>query len=98
MKIRRVKCNNRKRAFQIEAANRRFDFPYSKVAPKPTAADPIVSASVDPELGREAFTYVLRSGREGFVHIEQILDYNEDPTYIRDTMLYKLTIEAQKHI
>ncbi len=57
-----------------------------------------MSVAVDPELGREAFTYVLKSGREGSVHMEQILDYNEDPTYIRDAILYKLTIEAQKRI
>jgi len=98
MKIRRVKSNNRKRAFEVEAGNRRFDFPYSKALPRPTAGDPIRSVTVDPELGREAFTYVLKSDREGSVHMEQILDYNEDPTYIRDAMLYKLTIEAQKRI
>ncbi len=54
--------------------------------------------TVDKELGREAFTYVLKSGREGSVHIEQVLDYNEDPTYMRDAMLYRLTLETQKRV
>ena len=31
--------------------------------------------------GREAFTYVLHSGRTGTVHVEQVLEYNQDPTY-----------------
>jgi predicted XRE-type DNA-binding protein len=53
---------------------------------------------VDAELGREAFTYVLESGREGSVHIEQVLEYNQDPAYLRDALLYKLTIEAQKRV
>lgn len=31
---------------------------------------------VDPELGREAITYRLESGREGSVHIDAVLEYN----------------------
>ncbi len=53
---------------------------------------------VDKELGREGFTYVLRSRNEGTVHIEQVLEYNRDPGYSRDLLLYKLTLEAQEHI
>src|SRR5207244_747274 len=98
MRIRRVKSNNRKKAFELETSTRRFEFPYSKVLPKPSAMDPVIAAAVDKELGREAFTYVLKSGREGSVHIEEVLDYNEDPTYMRDAMLYRLTIEAQKRV
>ena len=33
--------------------------------------------SVDAEAGREAFTYVLHSGRTGTVHVEQVLKYNQ---------------------
>ncbi len=54
--------------------------------------------SIDDELGREAFTYRLKSGKEGSVHIEQVLEYNEDPAYMRDLLLYKLTLEAQKRL
>jgi len=98
MKIRRVRSNNRKKAFEIETSTRRFEFPYSKALPKPTSMDPVMSVIVDRELGREAFTYKLKSGREGSVHVEQVLDYNEDPTYMRDAILYGLTIEAQKRV
>jgi len=54
--------------------------------------------AVDKDLAREGFTYVLESGREGTVHVEQVLEYNQDPSYLRDLLLYKLTIEAQKRI
>jgi ABC-type uncharacterized transport system YnjBCD substrate-binding protein len=64
----------------------------------PTAADAVVSVLVDGELGREAFSYVLESGREGTVHVEQVLEYNEDPAYMRDLLLYKLTLEAQQRL
>jgi hypothetical protein len=53
---------------------------------------------VDKELGREGFTYVLESGKEGTVHIEQVLEYNQDPSHLRDALLYKLTLEAQKRV
>jgi hypothetical protein len=38
------------------------------------------------------------SGIESSVHIEQVLEYNQDPSYMRDLLLYKLTIEAQKRV
>ncbi len=53
---------------------------------------------VDQELGKEAFTYILKSGKEGSVHIEQVLEYNEDPKYLAELLTYKLSLEAQKHI
>jgi hypothetical protein len=53
---------------------------------------------IDPEVGREAFWYVLRSGARGYVHAEQVLDYNQDPSYVRDQRLYRLTLEAQRRI
>jgi len=98
MKIRSVGYNNRKKAFEIKARSRTFAFPYSKAVPPPTVDDPVCRVAVDKELAREGFTYVLESGREGTVHVEQVLEYNQDPSYLRDLLLYKLTIEAQKRI
>ena len=98
MKIQSVTPNNRKKAFEVKTSRRTFQFPYSKVDPQPGVADPITQLFVDKELGREGFTYVLESGKEGTVHVEQVLEYNQDPRYLRDALLYKLTIEAQKRI
>jgi hypothetical protein len=39
-----------------------------------------------------------QSGKSGTVHIEQVLEYNEDPRYLRDSLLYKLTLEAQQRL
>ncbi len=41
---------------------------------------------------------MLESGKEGTVHSEQVLEYNQDPHYLRDVLVYKLTIEAQKRV
>ena len=98
MKIRSVSRNNRRRAFEVGTWREPFLFPYSKADPAPTPDDPVAEVAVDEELGREAFTYRLASGQEGSVHIEQVLEYNQDPSYMRNLLLYKLTIEAQKRV
>jgi hypothetical protein len=69
-----------------------------KAEPPPTADDPIDVVSVDKELGREAFIYSLKSGAEGTIHIDQVLEYNQDPGYLRDLLLYRLTLEAKKRV
>ena len=66
--------------------------------PMPTAGDPIARVFVDKELDREGLTYELVSGKTGTIHLEQVLEYNQDPNYLRDLLLYKLTLEAQKRI
>lgn len=76
--------------------NRVFIYPYARA--ENDAADLVREVHVDTELGREGFSYVLESGREGTVHAEQVLDYNEDPDYLRQALLYKLTVEARKRI
>lgn len=98
MKIRSVVANNRKKAFEVRTSSRTLPFPYAKADPTPTSEDRISRVFVDRELGREAFTYVLESGKEGSILAEQVLDYNQDPAYLRDLLLYNLTIEAQKRV
>jgi hypothetical protein len=98
VKIRSVTHNNRKRAFEVRTARRKLVFPFLKADPAPTIQDPITELVVDTEAGREAFTYALHSGRTGTVHVEQVLEYNQDPKYLRGLLLYRLTLEAQKRI
>jgi hypothetical protein len=84
--------------FEVRTSTKTLAFPFSKAEPAPTSEDPVTELSVDPETGREAFNYVLHSGRTGTVHVEQVLEYNQDPTYLRDLLLYRLTLEAQKRV
>ena len=98
MKIRSVKANNRRKAFEVMAVGKRLVFPFTQLEVPPTADDPIAKVYVDRELGAEGFTYVLKSGREGTVHVEEVLQYNQDPDHLRDLLLYRLTLEAQKRI
>ena len=98
MKIKRVKPNNRKKAFEVTTYNQTYLFPYAKLELQPSTTDKIADVYVDAELGKEAFTYVLASGNEGTVHIDHVLEYNRDPAYLRDLLLYKLTLEAQNRV
>jgi hypothetical protein len=92
VKIRSVRINARRQAFEIRTSARRLLIPFAKVDPKPTPANPAVRAYVDKEIGSEGFGYVLRSGREGTVHIEQVLEYNKDPDHLRDQLISLLQI------
>src|SRR5215813_5556717 len=98
MKIRSVRFNNKRKDFEVAASVKKFVFPYVKATPSPTSDDPVTWVYVDKELVGEGFTYELQSVKTGTVHAEQVLEYNRDPNYLRDLMLYKLTIEAQRRI
>jgi hypothetical protein len=98
VRIRTVKANNRRRVFEVQVGSEVLPFPYSKAEPAPEQHDLVARVAVDEELAREAFSFELRSGRSGTVHIEQVLEYNQDPSYMRDLLLYNLTLEAQARI
>ena len=98
MKILAVTPNNRRRAFEIETKDQALPFPYVRAQPEPTRDNRVCDVWIDAEIGNEAFTYTLESGAEGTVHVDQVLEYNEDPTYLRDQLLYRLTLEAQKRV
>jgi predicted XRE-type DNA-binding protein len=98
VKIRSVDANNRRKAFLVQAGRKSLAFPYAKCVPSPTAEDPVARAFVDPEIGNEGFTYVLASGGEGTVHIDHVLEYNQDPRFVEKRALYELTLAAQSRV
>ncbi len=98
MKIKSVACDNRRKTFWVATSRKTYGFPYAKLDLRPSRENPIAKVAVDGELGNEAFTYSLASGEEGTVHLEQVLDYNRDPGYLRDLLLYKLTLAARERV
>ena len=98
MKLRGVRVNSRRKVFEVRTSSRRLLLPFARVDPRPTPADPVTRAFVDKDLASEGFGYILKSGREGSVHVEQVLEYNKDAGYLRDQLLYTLTLEAQKRV
>lgn len=98
MKIKRVTANNRKKAFEVETAAEVYAFPYALLRIQPDAGNRVEDAFPDPDLGSEGFTYRLADGREDTVHLDAILEYNRDPDYLKDLLLHRLTLEAQKAV
>jgi len=98
MRIRAVTPNNHKKAFEVATSSQRYWFPYAKLDAPPSRQDPVRRVYVDKELGNEAFTYELASGRQDTVHIDHVLNYNRDPRYMRDQLLYRLTLVAQERV
>jgi len=98
VKVQSVAFNNRRKGFEVRTRAHCYWFPYARLDPQPTSRDPVVAAAVDAEIGREGFSYRLRSGRDGTVHLDQVLDYNRDPAYLRDLLLYRLTLAAQQRV
>ncbi len=99
MKVQMVSINNRRKEFLVATrARASYTFPYAEADPRPCSGNWIKEVFVDKELGNEAVTYVLDSGDEGSIHMEQILEYNEDPNYMAKLLTYKLTLEARRGI
>ncbi len=98
MKIKNITYNNKKKHFELTTSSKEYVFPYSRLKLKPTLTNKISDVYVDSELGNEAFTYTLESGKEDTIHIDQVLDYNADLDYLTNMLLYKLTLKAQQLI
>lgn len=98
MKIKNVQHNNRKKAFEVITAKGIFEFPYAKARPQPRRGNYVRDVYVDKDLGNEGFTFILESGVEGSVHLDHVLEYNQEPEYMRDLLLYNLTVAVQERL
>ena len=98
MKIKNVTPNNHRKAFEVKTWHKTLLYPYAKLEVQPDKSNGIIHVEIDHDLAREAFTYSLNKGEEATIHIDQVLEYNRDPRYLSDLMIYKLTIKAQKEI
>jgi len=98
MKIQAVEANNRKKAFEVRTVRETFVYPYAKLDLQPTPDNRVLEAFPDPDTGREAFTYRLESGAEETIHLDAVLEYHQDPAYLNEVLLHRLTVEAGKAI
>jgi hypothetical protein len=99
VKIRRLTVNQRKAQLEIGVSSGRiYPFPFSRLDPRPTPKNRIRAAFIDRELGNEGVTYVLESGAEGSLHIDHVLEYNEDPRLLSELLTHRLTLEARERI
>lgn len=99
MKLHRVSVSYRRRGIELVVrGGDRWFYPFARMEPAPSMDDRIATIEIDAELAREAVSYTLESGAEGFVHIEQALDYNADPSYLAELLVHRLTVEARRRV
>jgi hypothetical protein len=98
VKIRAGEANNRKKAFELHTSRGVFTYPYAKLELQPGADNRIREVYPEPETGNEAFTYRLESGDEDTVHLDVVLEYNQDPSYLNELLLHRLTVEARRAV
>ena len=98
MRIESVRADEDQQVFIVRTWRGSYSFPFGTADPAPDMVNPVEEVFVDEELAMEGFTYRLASGVEGSVLLDQVLDYNQDPAYLRNMLLYKLTLEAQRQL
>lgn len=97
MKIKSVTTDNKSKRVLIRTfTSQEFSLPFSKLTLMPSRENSISKIYVDKELGNEAITYELESGEEDSIHLDVFLDHNKDPGFLRDILLYELTIKAKE--
>jgi hypothetical protein len=94
VKIQSVDANNRKKCFEVHTRTAEYTFPYALLPAPPSGSNRVTEAFPDPDLGKEGFTYRLADGTEETVHVDAVLEYNEDPSYLNELLLHRLTVEA----
>lgn len=98
MKILGVQANNRKKTFELVTEKGEYSYPFAKLTTRPTRTDRVREVYPDADTGSEAFTYKLESGAEDTVHIDAVLEYNQDPSLLRELLLYRLTVHAREAV
>jgi len=98
MKIRNIEINNKKKTFFVNTGKSTYNYPFAKLDPVPLKNNPLANFWIDDDFGGDAFSFELEDGKTGTVHIDHVLEYNRDPNYMTELLLYKLTIEAKRHV
>ncbi|MDP1587956.1 MAG: hypothetical protein Q8M07_09450 [Prosthecobacter sp.] len=98
MKITAVSFNNRKRQFDVDVDGKSLSFPYALLELRPQKGNLVAKVWIDQDFGGEGFTYHLKDQSEGSVHIEQVLEFNRDPDYMSELLLYKLSLAVKERL
>ena len=94
MKVTDVKIDSRKKELVITAGRKTFRYPLAFVS----SGDGVIAAEADQETGNEAITCLLASGNTRTVHLDDIRAQLGDADYLREQMLYGMTLQAQKSV
>jgi len=93
-KIKKVCVRPEQQCFEIATSKAAYTFPFSRLMEDVGPGNTVVKAFVDPELASEAITYFLEDGTEGALHLDSVLEVNEDPEYMKNLLIYNMTVSA----
>lgn len=91
MKINSVVADKRKKELVIKAGQRVFHYPFALVS----GDSPVAAAWPDPAIGREGIECRLASGEMRTIHLDDIRRQVGDTEYLREQLLYEITLKAQ---
>ena len=82
MKIKSVKFNNKKKGFEASASGKTYVFPYVKVRPSRHRTTRLPVRMWTKSLAAKDSPTNFNRGKTGTVHVEQVLEYNRDPSHV----------------
>ena len=93
--FRKVAFDNRKKVFYLEyTSGLHVECPYSALGIR----DKVVAVAPDRESGRHSFYFVLTNGKKEFVPFDQPLYVVQNPEYVKQNTLYKVTKQLNEFI
>ena len=94
-KFKTVEFNNKKRVFILTyTSGLVVECPYSSLGIK----NKIVEAGPDKEVGNHSFFFVLENGEKDYVPYDQPLHISNNPDYMRQELMFDLTMKIKQII
>ncbi|MEK6706554.1 MAG: helix-turn-helix transcriptional regulator [Bdellovibrionota bacterium] len=94
-KFKRVEFDNKKRVFHLEyTSGLKFDCPYFSLGIR----DKVIDAGPDPEVGGHSFYFILGNGKKDYVPFDQPLHIAQNPEYVKEQTLYRMTKRINEFI
>lgn len=94
-KFKKVEFNNKKKVFRLTYnSGLTVECPYIAFGIK----EKVIDAGPDKEVGNHSFYFVLESGKQDYVPFDQPLYISNNPDYMRQELMFELTMKIQNMI
>ena len=91
-KFKKVEFNNKKKIFRLTYnSNLMVECPYVALGIK----EKVIDAGPDKEVGHHSFYFVLENGKKDYVPFDQPLYISNNPDYMRQELMFELTMKIQ---
>lgn len=98
LKILRCDVDHARRRFVVRTRAWTYPFPFERLDPPLERGERVEEVHIDPEVGREGFTFRTSRGREDTVLADWVRDVNADPDYLSELLLHRLACRAKDEL